>query len=286
MHSSWLVETASLWAYHGSTIIECNESLPPESVSQYWLRNRTRFDVWNGMLTALQPQLTSASAARRIRAWHKQRVLVEEILLAEPLSRVCVAIASNLESRGIDSDARSILHNVFQSHAEVRNRVLRIIVKGIDQGIEEADELNRIRHYLEHWTDMLLGYFANQQTASEYAFSVSRVEDFADDYGQRMLGPQSEIVWSLLMASSRAWLDRHCNHDPTYPTLNYRVCQAAMGMIHPEWFDSLGYWRSKTIQSIEHGINQAQATVESLSDDSWLLQSKLLRKHRSTSRIV
>jgi hypothetical protein len=281
MHTGWLVEMASLWGYHGSTLVCGHEPIPSEALNEYWLRNRIRFDGWNSMLTRLRSQTLSMSVGRRVRAWHKLRCVIEEILMTEPLARVVVAVAAKLEDRQVDDDARSIAHNVFVSHCEVRNRCLRIILEGIDRGIAEADELNRLRHYLEHWTDLLLGYFANSPSSTQYAFSVSRMEGFADDYSERMLGPQSHVVWSLLLASCRSWLDKHCNLPPASPRMNQRVCEAAMGMIHPESFDSLGCMRSRLIQSIEYGIEHADATVASLESDSWESMSRVLTKGAS-----
>lgn len=281
MHSGWLVEMAGLWGYHGATLCRERDALPVEAVNEYWLRSRIRFDGWNAMLSNLRSQTLSLSPARRVRAWHKLRSVIEEVLLAEPLTRVCVAVAAQLEERQVDCDSRAILHNVLTTHCEVRNRCLKIILEGVERGISEAEELNRLRHYLEHWTDMLLGYFANSSSGAQYAFSVTRMEEFAEDYSQRMLGTQSKVVWSLLQASCRAWLDKHCDHPPVSPRMNQRICEAAIGMIHPHLFDSLGCMRTRLIQSIEHGIDHADETVASLENGSWESMSHVL----STSSI-
>ncbi len=276
MHSGWLVEMAGLWGYHGATLSCERQALPVEAVNEYWLRSRIRFDGWNAMLSNLRTQTLSLSIARRVRAWQRLRSVIEEILLAEPLTRVCVAVAAQLEEKQVDCDSRSILHNVLSTHCEVRNRCLTIILEGVERGISDAEELNRLRHYLEHWTDMLLGYFAHSSSGAQYSFSVSRMEDFAEDYSQRTLGNDSKVVWSLLQASCRAWLDEHCDHPPVSPRMNHRICEAAIGMIHPHLFDSLGCMRSRLIQSIEHGIDHADATVASLDDGSWESMSNVL----------
>jgi len=276
MHSGWLVEMAGLWGYHGATVVHSSDALPVEAVNEYWLRSRIRFDGWNAMLSNLRPQTLSLSIARRVQAWGKLRSVIEELLLAEPLTRVCVAVASQLEERQIDNDARSILHNVLSTHCEIRNRCLKIILEGVERGISEAEELNTLRHYLERWTDMLLGYFANSSLGAQYSFSMARMQEFAEDYSQRMLGHESKVVWSLLQASCRSWLDEHCNQAPVSPRMNQRICEAAIGMIHPHLFDSLGCMRTRLIQSIEYGIDHADATVASLENGSWESMSHVL----------
>jgi len=276
MHSGWLVEMAGVWGYHGATLVCERNALPVEAVNEYWLRSRIRFDGWNAMLSNLRAKTLSMSIVRRVRAWNRLRSVIEEILLAEPLTRVCVAVAAQLEERQIDSDSRSILHNVLSTHSEVRNRCLTIILEGVERGIAEAEELNRLRHYLEHWTDMLLGYFAHSSSGAEYAFSVTRMEEFADDYSHRMLGNESKLIWSLLQASCREWLNKHCNNAPVSPGMNQQICEAAIGMIHPHLFDSLGCMRTRLIQSIEHGIDHADETVASLENGTWESMSGVL----------
>lgn len=276
MHSSWLVEIASVWAYHAAARVEEDYPFPSIAVQEYWVRSRSRFDAWHTLLTNNQQYIVSPSVGRRVRAWHRYKRVIEEILLAEPLTRVTVAIATRLEQRKIDRDSRAILHNVYCTHQELRNRSLKGIAKGIQLGISEADELNNLRQYLEHWTDMLLGYFAEQEEAEFYGHSVDRIEDFAEEYSERHLGDSSKVVWSLQIASCRAWLDKHVQHHPISPRLNQRISEAALAMIHPELFDSLGLMRSHLVHRIEKGLEQAGETIQKLEDGSWETMSGLI----------
>lgn len=276
MHSSWLVEVASIWAFHASSRIEEDLPFPTEAVNEYWVRNRVRFNAWNSMISTSVKQLDSPSVAFRVRGWQKLKRVIEEVLLAEPMARVCVAVAARLEDRQIDNDTRSILHNVYMSHQEVRNRCLKAIMDGVDRGLIEADELNSLRHYLEHWTDMLLGYFASDDEAMAYSHSPERVADFASEYSERMLGEQAKVVWSLLIASCRTWLDKHLKHNPISPKMNQQICESALAMIHPDLFDSMGLIRSHLVKRIERGLDQAGETLRKLEDGSWEAMSSVI----------
>ena len=294
MHTGWLVEMASLWAFHASTLVHQREALTTDAVNEYWVRNRVRFDGWNSMIPRLRANTLSFSIAKRVRAWEKLRCLIEEVLLAEPLARVCAAYAAELEERQIDHDSHAILHNVYTAHCEVRNRCLKIILEGIEQGLSEAEELNRLRHYLEHWTDMLLGYFLQPSEqegfrygaashGAQYAFSTSRMEEFAADYGQSTLGQNASTVRSLQLAGCRQWLENHCHHTPVSPRMHKNICEASMGMIQPSAFDSLGCLRSRLIQSIESSIDHADETIEKLQNNEWESMSRVLIA-RSTAK--
>lgn len=288
MHAGWLVEMASLWAFHASTLVHQREPMSTEAVHEYWIRNRVRFDGWNAMLSRLRSQTLSLSVAKRVRAWEKLCTLIEEVLLSEPLARVSAAFAAELEDRQIDHDSHSILHNVYAAHSEVRNRCLKIILEGIERGLEEAEELNRLRHYLEHWNDLLLGYFlqpgrqggASSQSrpslGAQYAFSISRMEDFAEDFGQSTLGAQATMVWTLHLAGCRQWLDKHCRPGVLSPKMHQRIGEASIGMIKPSAFDSLGCLRSRLIQSIQYGIDHADETIAKLQTNEWETLSRVI----------
>lgn len=279
MNPGWLVESASLWGFHGAMIAEAQQPLRTEAVHEYWLRNRVRFDTWNHLMTQLDPWLASPLQSTRATAWKRGEVLIEEILMSEPLCRVCTAVATHLEERSVDGDSRAILHNVFGNHLDIRKRALRWILEGVDAGVNEAHRLNRVRSYLEHWTDMLLGFFAGKETCKSYAFDSERVADFADEYSHRALGDASETVWSLLLAGNRNWIRKHSSSEMLYPELSREVIGAALGMVHPVWFDALGLLPSRAAQKLTQGLHYVDRTVESLVDGSWTLHSSIQSKH-------
>ncbi len=275
MQPTWLVESAGLWGFHGRMISNARQPFAVEAVHEYWLSNKCRFDAWNSLLTNLSPRLRSSNTARRTIAWSKLSSLVQEILLAEPLSRMCVSVALHLEERGIDTDARPVLHNVFQAHQEVRQRALGWILEGVENGEEAATQLNRLRSYLEHWTDMLLGFFATSSSVVEYAFSADRVSEFAEEYGLNHLGGAADTVWTLLLTGNRKWIATHCNTKFVFPKLNQRVCHSALAMVNQAWFDSLGVLPRRATSSINNNMDFVDRAVGSLVDGSWLQLSTI-----------
>jgi hypothetical protein len=275
MNPGWLVESASMWGFHGAMMAEAHKPMKEQAVQEYWLRNRVRFDAWNHLMTQLEPWLISTVQSARTSAWKRGSILLEEILMSEPLARVCTAVATQLEGRLVDCDSRAILHNVFNNHLEVRKRSLQWILAGVDSGVDEAQRLNRLRCYLEHWTDMLIGFFSSSETRLEYAFSAERATEFADEYSHRALGNASETVWSLLLAGNRNWIRKHGSTEMLFPELSRDVICAALGMVHPVWFDSLGLLPSRAAQKMTHSLNHVDRTLESLVDGSWEMLSSV-----------
>jgi hypothetical protein len=276
MNPGWLVESASLWGFHGAMMARVDQPLRTQAVHEYWLRNRVRFDTWNQLLKEFEPWIGASLPASRSAGWKYAELLFEEILMSEPLARVCAAVATSLEERSVDGDSRSILHNVLNNQLDIRKRSLRWLLEGIDTGVAEAQRLNRLRGYLEHWTDMLLGFFAGPETRDAYAFCPERASDFAREYSYRNLGDRSESVWTLLIAGNRQWIAKHTAGEFIHPDLSRDVIQAALAMVHPVWFDSLGLLPSRAAQRLASGLHSVDRTIESLVDGSWDLQSSVL----------
>ena len=123
---------------------------------------------------------------------------------------------------------------------------------------------------------MLLGYFSGLNEAEQYAHSIERVAEFSEEYSERSLGDQSKMIWSLLIASCRAWLNKHVEHNPVSPRLNQQISEAALGMIHPDLFDSMGFMRSHLVQRIERGLEHASETVRKLENGRWEAMSSIV----------
>jgi hypothetical protein len=263
---------------------ETRDPLQAEAVHEYWLRNRVRFDTWNEKFAQVIPALESPLNSQRLAAWKRAGELMTEILMAEPLARISSSIAMRLEDRLVDGDSHAILHSVYTTHLDLRKRSLKWILEGIDAGVSEAHELNRLRSYLEHWSDMLLGFFAGPEACERYAFCNQRVAEFSEEYGHRSLGDASETVWSLLLAGNRHWIRKHVSVEIQHPSLSRDVIQAALGMVHPTWFDSLGLLPSRAAQKVTHGLHLVDRTLESLVDGSWIKHSWIQPKHASPAK--
>jgi hypothetical protein len=275
MHPGWLVESAGMWGYHGAMLAESQRPFEVEAVHAYWLRSRVRFDAWNAMLRDQVQRLNSPLQSHRADAWTQLETLIEEVLLAEPLTRISVAVSMRTERRETDSQCFAIMHNVFCCHRSIRHRCLKLTLDGMDIWGNSVERINRLRIYLEQWTDMLLGFFADPLTADDVAHSRDRVSEYAEDYSFRTLGNDASTVWSLFRTGNRRWLDQHATCRIPFPELSQEVANAALGMVHPLWFDSLGLLSSKLAHSISEHMQFIDRSIECLLDEDGLATSMI-----------
>lgn len=267
MHPGWLVESAGMWGYHGAMLAESQRPFEAEAVHAYWLRSRLRFDAWNTMLRELSQQLNSTLRTHRVDAWSRWESLTQEVLLSEPLTRIAVAVAMRPEYRELDGESCAIMHNVFCCHRSLRYRCLKLTLDGMDVWGNSTERINRLRVYLEQWTDMLLGFFADPSTDNEIAHSLDRACEFAEDYSFRTLGSDAPTVWSLFLAGNRRWLEQHAICRIPFPELSQEVAQAALGMVHPTWFHSLRLPPSKLARRISEHMHFIEGSIDGLLDE-------------------
>lgn len=269
MHPGWLVESAGMWGYHGALLAQSQRPFEAEAVHAYWLRSRVRFHAWSTMLRDLSQQLDSPLRMRRIDAWTQWENLSREVLLAEPLSRIAAAVAMRPENREVDAESCAIMHNVFCCHRSLRYRCMKRMLDGMDVWGNSAERINRLRVYLEQWTDMLLGFFADPSTNHEVAHSFDRACEFAEDYSFRTLGSDASTVWSLFLAGNRRWLEQHAIGRIPFPELCHDVTQAALAMVHPAWFHSLGLLPSKIARRISEHMHFIDRSIDGLLNEDW-----------------
>jgi hypothetical protein len=269
MHPGWLVESAGMWGYHSAMLAESKRPFETEAVHAYWLRTRVRFDAWNTLLRDLSQQLNSPLRMHRVDAWTQWECLTREVLLAEPLTRIAAAVAMRPENQAADGESCAILHNAFSCHRSLRCRCLKLTLDGMDVWGNSTERINRLRVYLEQWTDMLLGFFADPSTDHEVAHSPDRACEFAEDYSFRNLGSEASTVWSLFLAGNRRWLEQHALGRIPFPALCQEVARTAMGMVHSASFHSLGLPPSKLARRISEHLRFVDRAIDGLLDKDW-----------------
>lgn len=268
MNSIWLVEVAALLAGHGKAIAYSRMGLPLPALNAYWIANRQRADQWHEAIHIYRSQLETAGMSKRLILWGELRGVISEVLLSEVLTRVLAAVGAELERENIDDDVSPITSSVASTHAEARQRCLQLMVDGPNQPTSDAVQLNRLRLYLDEWTDMLLAQIGDCHGARLYCHRLTRMQEWAEEFDANQESDFGGIDMQLRLLGMRRWLARSPVIVDANPNLNQSIGRASMAMLRPEWFDSLGCMKTLASHRIQAIISETDGMITNLLSNS------------------
>lgn len=261
MQTAELVELATLAAVHGPTLIVGATGTSLVGLEDYWSVSKCRFDRWG-------------TALGRLRRGEKPlfddgpgtvRGLIEEILGSEVLTRIWTAIVTVFDRRRDAQDNEIIVRSVYIGHQELRRRALKLLLGGPGLTSSEAVALNRLRHRLEQWTDMLLALPAVNDDVHEFAFESDRMRAHAAELKDDPTGEKA----AFLQTTIRTFATRAFHESAPCADLNLRLATSVLGGFAPELFDSCGVIRSLWMMRLTK-----------IADDTERLVTELFRSER------
>lgn len=266
MHCINLADLAAILAHHGPSILYRRQQVPVDAVTRYWTACRQRFELWHHAMGRYRELEQSGSPLELRSWWASHRPMLEEILVSEMLARVYAAIGAGLDGGCEKAEIAPVVHSVYLSQLEARNRVLHLMVYGRGNSIHDAVQLNRLRGEVERWTDALLGGMAIEQTAPlDYAISRSRAAAHAEDARSNPPGAVRDTVNWLVSAAMRDALSRRISNNAALPQANRDVADAVMLCLRPDLFDSVGVLKSLWLHRLEAGTDHTDRVLRQLS---------------------
>lgn len=263
MHLHQLVEVAALVAGQAPALLRTQPHCSESGLEQYWVASKCRLDRWGRTLKQYSTRMQEPAVPRSL-LWNAAQPLLEEILASEVLTRVWTAVGCGVDAINQGRDIGPIVRGVYIGHQEARNRVLALMLQGQGFGVEAAVTLNRLRHRIERWTDMLLGYVHTACDAREFAFDPQRVAEFADDVRHEQQQPGGPIAWQVVLTSLRTAFARSLPCEPVNADLHERICASILSCFDAEQFDSCGVFKSLWLVRMSNVAKDTQGMIDSL----------------------
>ena len=263
MQARELIELAAIVSANGPVLIRGGAPIPKNSVDEYWSASKCRLDRWGRSLKSLSDPTKDSLGPHRSR-WPFFQSVLEEILITEVLTRVWAAVmCSHDRHRGTEL-VEPVVRGVLLGHQEARHRVLTLLVSGSAIEAEDALKLNRLRRRTERWTDMLVGYLANQYEVDEFAVEPKRAKDFAEDLSYQSQLKGGQHAWPLVLSSLRAAF--RAGLCPVSPNadLNARIATSIVSCFQPDQFDSTGVFRSIWLTRLTNVTSDTQGMLDEL----------------------
>lgn len=241
MHAIELAKLATTFVQLAVPMTELRLAPRRSAVQDLWLTSRYRQENWLQCLARHRDAIVRPNTTRRMQLWREIMPVIQEVLLAEPLTRVIAYSASLWSSSGIDSDLAPMANSTLAAHIEARNRCLHLIVFGQGLTVDHAVKVNRLRRKLEGFTDRLLACLPPLDNPGLYAFephlmcrqqlqlrSLERQTGGLDLFAQ----VNCDHMWPGLLR------DVECSSANA--RLNSQLSQHTLGLFPAGCFDSLG----------------------------------------------
>lgn len=242
------IDVAALISANASHVIDHSELLPEDPLGEYWLHSRRRLSAWLQQLDACRDWQSTADTAPH--GWNGYRTLVEEIFLADVLSRVWGAVLTAYDRRRQTSFAEPIAYNVMTGQMQARQIALRSMISAGSSDAERIALIDHTRRRAERWTDVLLGHLVLKYDVEEFAFDPERAREFGHEQANHDVADASRPVWELIFAGLRIAFStmsrpgaRDCHHR--------EIVGAILSTFPSEAFETSGQLKSLARMRLE-----------------------------------
>lgn len=263
MHASRLAELGSWVALNSGNLVYGAQDQPILVATSYWTASRKRIDRWVMALKMFENDFDDPTPGHH--PWAALEILVQEILVSELLTRVWSATVLMHDWYHKADELHGLAHSIHLSHMEVKNRALRVMLRGQASDEDAFDRLNVLRRRIERWTDVFLGQLPFCDQAVAFGFDRKRVTDFHREQ-RETLGPEFQTRQRILASSFSADFARKQNPYVANPDLNHDVAAGVLACFPGDRFDSNGLPKSVQAIWLEKAHHDTQMLVDHLAD--------------------
>jgi hypothetical protein len=283
MNAHELVELAAIVSAHGPGLVKAVDRIPENGLEQYWTASKVRLDRW---CHAIRNFSTLAEDPKwRQSHWPKMRIILEEVITGEMLTRVWTAVLCAHDRTHRQGEAEPIARSVLLGHLEARHRVLTLLLNTPGLEVKTAAKLNWLYNLSERWTDLLVGYLYGLGDLSEFAIEHDRAKDFSRDLRQEGVHPGRRIVWPLILSSLRACFRQELTAESPNADVNLRIGAGIIGCFPSDLFDSTGQFQSLWLVRLNNSASDAQILLGELLDSPPHRQSSPFSHDRPKNRL-
>ncbi len=258
MQTYELVEVAGLLAAHAKAIVTDQSQLPEQSVVDYWVASRCRFDSWGVDLRSY-----GAAGEKSDERPFSPRLfrLAVEIEASEVLARTMAAIGIAHDTHHRRHQTAPVTSNTLVCHREATLRLHALVARRDERAYREVGKFRHLRRQLHELTDRLIGCLLPLGPVTPYAHDPHRARHWGDMASDRVARGLEPADWPELSGAIATLRHDFATQGPNSEQ-NHRVAAAAMGLFTPELFDSFGLLRTTWLRRLERVSDDTTVLVE------------------------
>jgi hypothetical protein len=258
MQTYELVEVAGLLSAHARTLVFDQPQLSEESLVDYWVGSRCRFDSWGFDLRSYAVGGTKSEdrpfTPRLFR-------LAVEIEASEVLARTMAAIATAHDTVHKRHESAPVATNTLVCHREAALRLHTLVASRDPSAYRDVARFRYLRRQLHELTDQFIGCILPLAPVAAYAHDAQRAQEWGELAAERIAKKQEPTEWPQL-ATRIAQVRPECAEHGPNSEHNHRIAAAAIGLFAPELFDSFGLLRTTWLRRLERVTSDTTVLVE------------------------
>jgi hypothetical protein len=234
-----IAEVAGLISLHSGHLIERAGGFTPAQLHDHLRLSRRGVQLW---LAAASP--AAEDQDRPIGVQHDVARLVEEVLVAEILTRITAAVLTAADDRQPGKPTAPFAKHIIRGQLEARRAVLERATQ-VPLPLGQLLSLDRLRRRTERWTDLLLGPFVSRSGVSDLAFDAARALEF----GERAAATAAE--GRLQIVALRQSVPALTITDPERANVQQALLRSVLSWLPPAAFGTDGLLKSEFQRRIE-----------------------------------
>lgn len=203
MYLHQIAEVAALASAKSLHLIESDCQLLRHPLTSFWIHTMQCARRWTQHIDRWPALFASLPRAQRESAWEQMQSVLQEVFVAEILTRVWTGVLVAADYQRDTCVAEPIVRNALFGHMRARHAALHLLVNGPLPTAESLLPIDRVRRRAERWTDFLLGHLVDSYNLSDLAFDESRARDFGREQLSRHARAPNAKLWYLVLSGIR-----------------------------------------------------------------------------------
>lgn len=209
MKLSALPEIAALLAAHGQSFAEQADAISVQTIGDYYVYSRNRFNRWMRLLDQLETDCCNADAVDSSTELSVNsgiplmRELAEQILVNEMLARVwTILLLAHDRHRG-SSQCEALATNVLLGHHTLRRRMLQLCRSDEFAEAEFSLRIEHLRRETEVWTDIICCPLMKRYDLWSLACDEEDARDYFRQRQERCALDSASAAWVAMLSGLR-----------------------------------------------------------------------------------
>lgn len=204
-----LPEIAALMAAHNRCFTERRESIPVQTIGDYYVHSRNRFNRWMRMLAAHSTELICPPPPKRLHSLftteqsHPLTDLSLQIFVNEMVARVWMLLLIAGDRFHCRQETEALARNLLSGYQTLRRRTADLVIHNEALPAPQRFISQDFRKHTENWCDLLCCDIMSRHDLWSLAYNSEEAQRNAQSRYPGSLPVPAAVAWQFLLEEIR-----------------------------------------------------------------------------------